>query len=193
MRAWPPSVRRGTPVPTAFLDRDGVINRDRAGVYVTSPSDLKLYAAAPKALALMAAKGYRLVVLTNQSAVARGYMTLARARQINLRLVRELRRRGARVDAVYFCPHGPGDGCACRKPAPGLVEEAVKDSPADLKRSFMAGDKKSDLELARRAGIKGVLVRTGQWRSAGAAAAKNSVRDLLALARALPDLKKEKI
>ncbi len=191
MRAWPGTVRRGKPAPTAFLDRDGVLNRDRAGVYVTSPDQLRLYSGAARAVALLAAKGYRVVVLTNQSAVARGYMTLARARAVNLRLVRELRRAGARVDAVYFCPHGPGDACRCRKPEPGLIEEAVKDSPADLARSFMAGDKRSDLELARRAGIRGVLVRTGQWRSAGAAAARGSYRDISALARALPDLKKE--
>jgi D-glycero-D-manno-heptose 1,7-bisphosphate phosphatase len=132
------------------------------------------------------------VVLTNQSGVSRGYMSLAAAKAINLKLVRDLRRAGARVDAVYFCPHGPDEGCACRKPAPGLIKEAVKDSPADLPRSFMAGDKKSDLLLARRAGIKGYFVLTGQWRSAGTAAAAKGYRDLAALARAVPDFSKGK-
>ena len=97
------------------------------------------------------------------------------------------------MDAVYFCPHGPDENCACRKPAPGLIREANKDVPADMKRSFMAGDKKSDLGLARRAGIKGHLVLTGQWRSAGAAAAKKGYKDLLALAKALPDYSERKI
>lgn len=189
MRAWPPKVRRGAPSPTAFLDRDGTLNRNRAGTYITRPAQLKLYSAAAAALRLMARKGYRIVVLTNQSGVARGYMTLACSRAINGKLLRDLRREGAAIDAVYFCPHGPDEKCACRKPEPGLILEAVKDSPADLPRSFMAGDKKCDLDLARRAGIKGHLVLTGQWRSAGRAAAKKGYRNLLALARALPDYK----
>lgn len=192
MRAWPRQLKRSAPAPTAFLDRDGTINRDRAGSYITSPDQLKIYAGVPGALRLLARKGYRIVVLTNQSGVARGYMSLAAARAINIKLLRELRRAGAGVDAVYFCPHGPDDGCACRKPEPGLINEAGKDSPADLRRSFMAGDKRSDLELARRAGIKGYLVLTGQWRSAGARAARKGFRSLAALARAVPDVSKGK-
>lgn len=187
MRAWPAKVKPGPAAPTAFLDRDGTLNRDKAGTYITRPAQLKLYAGAAAALRLMARKGYRVVVLTNQSGVARGYMTLARALAINRKLLRDLRLEGAGVAAVYFCPHGPREKCGCRKPEPGLIREAVKDFPADLPRSFMAGDKKSDLDLARRAGIKGRLVLTGQWRSAGAAAAKKGYKSLLALARALPD------
>lgn len=186
MRAWPRKPAKGPAAPTAFLDRDGTINRDRAGVYITRPSQLKLYAAAPAALKLISAKGYRIVVLTNQSGVGRGYMTLAGARAVNLRLLRDLKRAGARLDAVYFCPHGPDEKCACRKPAPGLIAEAAKDSPADMARSFVAGDKKSDLQLAKSAGLKGFLVLTGQGKAAGVKA--GAYRDLLALARALPDL-----
>ena len=192
MRAWPPKIKPAPPAPTAFLDRDGTLNRD-SKAYITSPGRLKIYAFAAKAVNLLNRKGYRVVVLTNQSAVARGYMTLACSRAINLKLVRDLRRDGAEISAVYFCPHGPGDGCACRKPAPGLISEALKDTPADLKRSFMAGDKRSDLELARNAGLKGKLVLTGQWRSAGADAARRGHKDLLALARTLPDFSERKI
>ncbi len=191
MRAWPPKIKPAPATPTAFLDRDGTLNRD-SKAYVTTPAALRIYAFAAKAVALLNRKGYRVVVLTNQSGVARGYMTLARSLAINLKLVRDLRRAGAMIDAVYFCPHGPDEGCACRKPSPGLIGEAVKDSPADMKRSFMAGDKKSDLDLARRAGLKGSLVLTGQWRSAGAAAAKRGYKDLLALARSLPDFSERK-
>ncbi|MBI4350457.1 MAG: HAD family hydrolase [Elusimicrobia bacterium] len=186
MRAWPPKVRKGPAVPTAFLDRDGTLNRDRAGTYITRPSQLKLYAGAAAALKLISAKGYRIVVLTNQSGVARGYMTLAASRAINLELVRGLRREGARIDAVYFCPHGPDGNCPCRKPSAGLIKEAAGDRPADMPRSFMAGDKDCDLLLARNAGLRGFLVLTGQGRSASAGAP--AYRDLLALARALPDL-----
>jgi len=186
MRAWPAKIRKGPAAPTAFLDRDGTLNRDRAGVYITRPSQLKIYAGAPAALRLISAKGYRIVVITNQSGVGRGYMTLAASKAINLKLVRELRLAGAGVDAVYFCPHGPGEKCACRKPAPGLIREAAKDSPADIARSFVAGDKRSDLELAKNSGLKGFLVLTGQGKAAAGGAP--AYRTLSALARALPDL-----
>lgn len=186
MRAWPARIDKGPAVPTAFLDRDGTINRDRAGVYITRPSQLKIYAAAPAALRLISAKGYRVVVITNQSGIGRGYMTLAESKAINRQLLRGLRRARARVDAVYFCPHGPDEKCACRKPAPGLIREAVKDSPADMPRSFMAGDKKSDLQMAKNAGLKGLLVLTGQGKSV--AGRSPAYKNLLTLARALPDL-----
>ena len=186
MRAWPRTLKQGPAAPTAFLDRDGTLNRDRAGVYITSPDQLKLYSSAARAVKLLSEKGYRIVVLTNQSGVGRGYMTLAAAKAINLKLVRELRAAGAPVAAVYFCPHAPDAACACRKPRPGLLREARKDLPADLRRSFVAGDKPSDLALARNAGLKGYLVLTGQGRAASAAGYK----DLLALARAVPDLGK---
>ena len=189
MRAWGTRARGTRRVPTAFLDRDGTLNINRPGTYITRPSQLRLYAQAPAALKIMAAKGYRIVVLTNQSAVARGYMTLAAAKAINLRLVRELQRARARVDAVYMCPHGPQDGCRCRKPATGLLEEAAADLPTDLGRSFLAGDKASDLRMAANGGIKGFLVLTGEWRSAGPAAARGGYKGLLALARSLPDVK----
>lgn len=192
MRAWPLRPARRAPGPTAFLDRDGVLNHNRAGVYVTEPAGLKIYAAVPAALRLLAKKGYRLVVVTNQSGVARGYMTLAKAKAINRRLAALLKAAGARVDAVYFCPHGPAEGCRCRKPAPGLIEEANRECPADMAGSFVAGDKRSDLELGRKAGLRSFLVRTGQWRSAGKAHGAREFSSLLALARAVPDLKRKK-
>jgi histidinol-phosphate phosphatase family protein len=189
MRAWPSRrPARGRKAPAAFLDRDGTLNRDKAGVYITSPEQLKLYAGVPAALKKLSAKGYRLVVLTNQSGVARGYMTLGQARRINLKLVRDLRAAGVKLDAVYFCPHGPDDGCACRKPAPGLIKEALKELAIDLEGSFVAGDKASDLALAKAAGIRGMLVLTGQGRAAGA----KGYGGLAALAGAVPDVNKGK-
>ena len=188
MRAWPPRPVKTPAAPTAFLDRDGTINRDKAGAYITRPAQLKIYAKAPAALRLLSAKGYRLVVVTNQSAVARGYMTLAASKAINLALVRALRRQGVKIDAVYFCPHAPAAACACRKPATGLLREAALHFPYEKKTSFVAGDKASDLRLAANAGLKACPVLTGQWRSLPPAAARAASRDLLALARALPDL-----
>lgn len=188
MRAWPPKLRKGPPRPTAFLDRDGTLNRDRPGSYITRPEQLKIYSGVPAALRLMAAKGYRIVVVTNQSAVGRGYMTLGASRRINLRLARELRAAGVPVTAIYFCPHSPAENCPCRKPSTGLLEEAAADLPYLKDSSFVAGDKKSDLDLARNAGLRGIPVRTGQWRALGPAAARKGYASLLALARALPDM-----
>ncbi len=109
------------------------------------------------------------------------------------KLVALLRGEGIALDAIYFCPHTPEARCACRKPAPGLLEEALADRRLDLRRSFVAGDKGSDLRLARRAGLKGYLVMTGAGRAAAAAEKHAAFRDLLALARAVPDLKDKEL
>ncbi|HNW45273.1 MAG TPA: HAD family hydrolase [Elusimicrobiales bacterium] len=186
MRAWS-SPAAGPASPAAFLDRDGTLNRNRHGVYVTRPGQLELYARVPAALKLLAKKGYLLIVVTNQSGIARGYMTEARSRAIQLKLVAQLKRRGVKLDGVYFCPHAPDGGCACRKPAPGLLKEAAADHRIDMRRSFVAGDKACDLQLARRAGIKGYLVMTGGGRAAAAGSAAPGFRDLLSLALAVPD------
>jgi len=162
------------------------LNWNRDGTYITKPAQLRLYADAADALRLISDKGYRIVVLTNQSGVARGYMTMACARQINYKLVRELRRKGARISAIYFCPHSPEDKCNCRKPSVGLILEALKDYPAHLPGSFVVGDKKCDLDLALNADLKGYLVLTGQWRSADPSDIKKGYRSLLVLARQLP-------
>lgn len=191
MRAW--VARRGGPkAPAAFLDRDGTINRNRHGVYVTSAGGLELYARAAAGLKLLSAKGYRLVVLTNQSGVARGYMTEAESLRINRKLVKDLAAEGVRLDAVYYCPHGPAEGCGCRKPEPGLLKEAARDLAIEMKGSFVAGDKSSDVELARRAGLEGKLVLTGGGRAAAAKSKAKAYRDLLSLALAAEDLRKRK-
>ena len=126
MKAWPVS-KDVRPGPAAFLDRDGTLTRNRRGVYVTKPGSLHLYSRTARALRLLAGKGYRLIVLTNQSGVARGYLTLSTAKKINLRLRAMLAKKGVKISAAYFCPHGPGEGCSCRKPRIGLVKEALKD------------------------------------------------------------------
>jgi len=151
--------------PAAFLDRDGTIIHDRPGFYLTDPRGIRIYASAVKALKLLSGLGYRLIVLTNQSAVGRGYMTLARSKAVNLELNRRLERRGVRLDAIYFCPHAPDAGCACRKPAGGLVREALKRGRIDLPRSFVIADKASDMRLADSFGMGSILVRTGHGRT----------------------------
>lgn len=190
MRCWPGQkpVFRGA--PAAFLDRDGTLNRNRHGRYISRPGQLRLYARAAEALRLLARKGYLLVVITNQSGIGRGYMTMAVSKAINLKLVGELRREGVRLDAIYFCPHVPGDNCSCRKPAPGLAHEAAASGRLDLERSFVAGDKSSDLEFAGRAGLKGYLVLTGGGRKTAARLKKRAFRDILSLAKAMPEINK---
>ncbi len=189
MRAWP--VRRPSADglrPAVFLDRDGVLVHNRAGYYLTDPAKMRVYPFAARALRLLSGAGFRLIVVTNQSAVARGYMTLSTAAEINRNLARCLRKEGALLDAVYFCPHGPDGGCACRKPGTGLLKEAFRDFPTRRDGSWMVGDKFLDLALARAGRLKPVLVLTGQGKSqlrkkgrlpAGASAAAN----LLAAAR----------
>ena len=95
-------------------------------------------------------------------------------------------------DDFYYCPHGPDEHCACRKPAPGLLKEAAADRPIELRGSFVAGDKDCDLLLARRAGLRGYLVMTGGGRAAAARRGAPGFRDLLSLARAVPDAKELK-
>jgi D-glycero-D-manno-heptose 1,7-bisphosphate phosphatase len=191
MRAWlaPRLPARGR--PAAFLDRDGTINRNRHGEYITRPSQLRLYSRAAAALKLLAQKGYTLVVLTNQSGIARGYMTERTSAAINRRLLRLLAAGGVEVAAVYYCPHGPADGCRCRKPETGLLREARRDLKPDMKRSFLAGDKGSDIELARRGGLEGLLVLTGGGRAAAEKYGPGA-RDLYSLALAAPDTRKKK-
>jgi len=147
--------------PAVFLDRDGTIIHDRPGFYLTDPRGLKFYAGAFKALLLLARLDYRLIVVTNQAAVGRGYMTMARSKAINMKLVRDLRAKGVKLDGVYFCPHLPTAGCACRKPAPGLIKEALKHHRVDLTRSIVIGDKESDMKLADALGLSSILVKTG--------------------------------
>ncbi len=181
-----------TKMPAVFLDRDGTIIHDRPGFYLTDPGRLRVYTAAFRALKLLSGLGYRLIVLTNQSGIGRGYMTLAGSRAVNTELRRRLAEKGISLDAIYFCPHLPSDGCACRKPGGGLVREALKGHRLDLPRSIMIGDKTCDMKLADSFGIASVLVKTGHGQSelrkhpglaAGRAVKKNILQAALWIAR----------
>jgi D-glycero-D-manno-heptose 1,7-bisphosphate phosphatase len=100
-------------------------------------------------------------ILTNQSGVARGYFPESLVREVHERMERELRLEGARIDGIYYCPHGSADACECRKPATGMIERAAREHNLDVSGSFVVGDRYSDIELASRAGCKSVFVRTG--------------------------------
>jgi len=105
--------------------------------------------------------GLAVIVVTNQSGVARGYFPESLVHEVNERMQRELAAVGARLDGVYYCPHSSADGCDCRKPKTGMIERAVREQHIDLARSYVVGDRYGDMELAFRAGCKAVFVRTG--------------------------------
>ena len=144
---------------TVFLDRDGTLNEDPG--FLTSAADLRLLPGVTTALARLKAAGARLVVVTNQSGVGRGFLTLKDLEAIHARLEGLLEEGDAPLDAIYFCPHHPDDGCRCRKPATGMVDRAVSELQVDLKKAYLIGDHASDIQLAKTAGVKAILVTSG--------------------------------
>jgi heptosyltransferase II len=144
---------------TVFLDRDGTLNYDPG--YLKIAADLKLLPGVASALARLKQAGARLVVVTNQSGVGRGMITLKDLEAIHARLQGLLEQEQAALDAIYFCPHHPNDGCHCRKPNAGMVERAVSELQLDLRRSYMIGDHARDVQLAQRVGAKAILITSG--------------------------------
>ena len=168
-----PTAPQITPRPALFLDRDGVIIENRAA-YVRSWSDVSIFPQALAALEHARRSPYVIILVTTQSAVGRGIIPLSLAEEINDRLVQEIEKHGGRIDGVFMCPHAPEEACDCRKPRPGLFFRAAEALSIDLASSVMIGDAISDLQAARAAGVKRmILVRTGrgadQERLSGAA------------------------
>ena len=143
---------------TVFLDRDGTLNYDPG--YLKVAADLKLLTGVGPALARLKGAGAKLVVVTNQSGVGRGIVTLKDLEAIHARLQGLLEQEDAALDAIYFCPHHPDDGCRCRKPNVGMVERAVSELQLDLRRSYLIGDHARDIQLAHRVGAKAILITT---------------------------------
>lgn len=149
-------------LPALFLDRDGVIIENRAN-YVRSWEDVVFFPSAVSALKKAAGWPHQIVIVTNQSAVGRGLISLDEAHELNRRIVHFIQSTGGRIDAVYMCPHAPDENCDCRKPKPGLLIRAARDLSIDLASSIMIGDAQSDLLAAQAAGIKDlILVKTGR-------------------------------
>ena len=144
---------RGRPI---ILDRDGTIIVDHG--YLDDPDKIEFLPGALEGLRRWRALGHPLVVVSNQSGIGRGVLTTERVLEINARLQELLRDAGAPLDGVYFCPHGPADGCDCRKPRSRLVEEAAAGLGFDPKDAVVIGDKSSDIELGRRLGALTMLV-----------------------------------
>ena len=141
---------------TVFLDRDGTLNYDPG--YLKIAADLKLLAGVGPALARLKKVGAKLVVVTNQSGVGRGILTLKDLEAIHARLQGLLEQEDVALDAIYFCPHHPDDGCRCRKPNVGMVERAVSELQLDFRRFYLIGDHVRDIQLAHRVGAKSILL-----------------------------------
>jgi D-glycero-D-manno-heptose 1,7-bisphosphate phosphatase len=139
-----------------ILDRDGTIVVDRG--YLDDPAQLRFLPGAAEGLRLWHERGHPLVIVSNQSGIGRGRLSLQRAREVNARLLQMIEAAGARIAGVYFCPHRPEDGCACRKPAPQLLLEAAAALGFDPQRALVIGDKSSDIELGRRVHALTMLV-----------------------------------
>ncbi|MBT9132808.1 MAG: D-glycero-alpha-D-manno-heptose-1,7-bisphosphate 7-phosphatase [Firmicutes bacterium] len=139
-----------------FLDRDGTMAKDVH--YCSRPEDFELFPYTAKAIRLLNEHGFKVVVITNQSGIARGYFTEETLAEIHEKMKRELAKEGALVDGIYYCPHHPDDNCNCRKPKPKLVLQAAKDFDIDLKHSFAVGDLQMDIELGKAVGCKTILV-----------------------------------
>ncbi len=149
-----------------FLDRDGTLNEESG--YLNHVDRLKLIDGAAEAVALLSRHGLKTIVVTNQSGVARGYFPETLLPRLHDKLQELLIERGARLDAIYYCPHHPDVGeppyrrdCECRKPKLGMIRRAEKEFSVDARKSYMVGDKISDVEFGRRAGCKTVLLLTG--------------------------------
>ena len=154
--------RGWAPRPGVFMDRDGTLVIERG--YLSDPSGLELLPGAVAAMHVLKAAGLPLIVISNQSGVGRGFFPLSRVHEVMARLRIESRAAGVELDGIYFCPHRPEDGCACRKPGTRLLERAAEDHVLTLRGSFMVGDKLRDVETVQRVGGRGVLVRSGYGR-----------------------------
>ncbi len=148
-------------VCTVFLDRDGVISRNRDD-YVKSWDEFEFLPGALEALRRLTEGACRIVVVTNQSAVSKGIISRRTAEEIDLAMVQRVKQVGGRIDAVLFCPHRPDEGCDCRKPHPGLLLRAARWLSLDLANSFMVGDHVTDLQAGLAIGCMPVLVLTGR-------------------------------
>ncbi len=152
--------------PALFLDRDGTINHELD--FLTNPDQIHLLPGVPSALRTAMALGFKLFIITNQSGIARGFLSENRLKEIHGALLHKLNEEHITVDRIYYCPHHPDIGelpyrkdCDCRKPKTGMIKRAAQEFHLDLKKSFVIGDKMIDVQTGASAGIPSILVLTG--------------------------------
>ena len=144
-----------------FLDRDGVINEKRND-YVKNIDEFKIFSGVGDAIKLLRDKGYLVIIITNQSAIGRKIISEKKLDEIHTELKNYLNPHDTYVDSIYYCPHIPEENCNCRKPKPGLLIKATSDFDIDLEKSYFIGDSESDLNAAKEARCKGILLENDQ-------------------------------
>ena len=145
--------------PAVFLDRDGTIAEEVG--YLNHASRFRMFPFVAAAIQRLNEAGLPVIVVTNQSGVGRGYFPESLVHAVNELMTQQLAEAGAKVDAIYYCPHISADNCNCRKPKTGMLDRAARELAIDLQRSFIVGDRFGDVQLARNARARSVLVRTG--------------------------------
>jgi D-glycero-D-manno-heptose 1,7-bisphosphate phosphatase len=155
-----------SPGPFALVDRDGTLNVEDPVRYVLRPEEFVLLPGALEGLRRLRALGLPVAVVTNQSPIARGWIDSVDLEEIHTKMRELLSASGVDLAGIYVCPHGPGDGCACRKPGAELLLRAAAEIGSEPAEGFLIGDKASDIEAGRRAGMTTVLVLTGWGRDA---------------------------
>jgi len=145
--------------PAVFLDRDGTIAEEVG--YLNHVSRFRMLPFAAVAIRRLNEAKLPVIVVTNQSGVGRGYFPDSLVHAVHDLMTKQLADAGARLDALYYCPHKSDDACACRKPKPGMLQRAAREHALDLRRSFVVGDRHGDIELAQGVGARAILVRTG--------------------------------
>jgi len=142
-----------------FVDRDGTLCEEVG--YMNHVSRFRMFPFVAAALRRLNQAGYAVMVVSNQSGIARGYFPESVLEEVTQRMKQQLAQAGAKVDAVYYCAHASSENCTCRKPKTGMLDCAAREHAVELQRSFVVGDRYIDIELARNARARGILVRTG--------------------------------
>ena len=149
-----------------FLDRDGTINEEMG--YINHPDRFKIFSFVAESIKIFNQSGFLVIIITNQSGIARGYYSETMVQNLHYRLITEMKNQGAQIDAIYYCPHHPTEGreeyrldCDCRKPKPGLILRAVQEHNISLIDSYVIGDRYQDIVMARQLNMKAGLVLTG--------------------------------
>jgi D-glycero-D-manno-heptose 1,7-bisphosphate phosphatase len=173
--------------PAIFLDRDGTIMHDAD--YCSSPDQVRVFDGTSAALRRLKKAGYKIIVITNQSGIGRGFFSEEQYRAVEAEVNRQV--GDNLIDATYFCPDVPGQPSECRKPAPGMVLQSAREHDVDLSRSFLIGDKEIDAECAHNAGVRAIRVRTGFDKMTDGSCADWVAEDLPAAAEIIIDTTNE--
>jgi D-glycero-D-manno-heptose 1,7-bisphosphate phosphatase len=170
-----------------FVDRDGTLMHDAD--YCSRPNQVRVFAGVATALGQLKRAGYKIIVITNQSGIGRGFFNEQQYHDVEAEVSRQL--GNELIDATYFCPDAPGKPSEYRKPAPGMILQAARDHDVDLPRSFLIGDKEIDAECAHNAGVRAIRVRTGFDKMTDGSCADWVAEDLPAAAKIILDRSNE--